>query len=632
MPLLPRNALIAYAGLLLVVLIVWANVLGGQPIFDDHWLVVRNGCFRTWSGVLNTLQVWSSHDCAYRPTRYLSYGVDRVVLGDHFWAYHLGNIVRHGAVSLVAGWLATGLFTDSRGLARADRRAYVAGFVVALLWALHPVQTDSVSYVSGRRDILVGLYSLATLGLARWAHRRGGAAWVAPLATLCLALLSKENAVVVPVLYVFWVTRSNPLAGWIPRRPTTWLALVVAFGLALALAVQRGLLDSHSHRGVLQWWGGSLESNMATVAALQLRYLRHVFTGGPLIGDYHAETIALASGFGDPRALLGVVAVVGLLGVAVWQRARRPLVSYGVVFYLVALLPMSHIIPHHELYAEHYLYVPLFGATLAWVAILDDAFADRWAESAAGELLHDARLVAVGMAVGLVAMMMAGAVVIRNAVWADETRFYESVVERAPTNQRALGNLLYIYADTGRPADALVVCGAMAPQWVAGSAQERQALLRCAAVAAEVGDLAARGRIASQLAQNHPTLGAGWRHRAETLYALGRFGEALSDALQWFERTGSETALLLASQAAATSPDVSLADVDRVDAAARRSAVVLPGTRVQLALALARRGAHARAVAWLSEAPELETDPAVASLLCQIAAQGQIATPPGRCP
>ena len=156
---------------------VWANSIGGQPIFDDHFLVVRQTCFRTLEGVLRIFRFEAEYACTYRPARYLSYATDTALFGGKFWGYHVGNIVRHALAAGIAGLLAHELIARARPNSTAKRAAWLA-FAVAAIWALHPVQTDSVTYVSGRRDILAGAWTFASVWTALLADRKGGLWWL----------------------------------------------------------------------------------------------------------------------------------------------------------------------------------------------------------------------------------------------------------------------------------------------------------------------------------------------------------------------------------------------------------------------------------------------------------------------
>ena len=117
-----RALALAWGALALCVVGVWANAIGGGPIFDDHFLVTRQTCFKTLEGMLRTLRFETDYACTYRPLRYLSYGVDHAIFGDRFWGYHVGNIARHVVVTFALGLLATRVAEDAGGATRPPHR------------------------------------------------------------------------------------------------------------------------------------------------------------------------------------------------------------------------------------------------------------------------------------------------------------------------------------------------------------------------------------------------------------------------------------------------------------------------------------------------------------------------------
>lgn len=540
-----RALALAWGALALCVVGVWANAIGGGPIFDDHFLVTRQTCFKTLEGMLRTLRFETDYACTYRPLRYLSYGVDHAIFGDRFWGYHVGNIARHVVVTFALGLLATRVFADAGGRDTPSAQDRWAALAVAALWALHPVQTDSVSYVSGRRDILAGGWTIVSVYAALVAQRRGGLWWLVPLWTTLFAFLSKESAVVIPVLFLMWTIRDAELKRWVREHVAVVVSVGVGLFLSFLLVLYRGVFASHSNRA-FEWWGGSIESNFATVATLQVHYVRHVLLSHPLIGDYRPDTIALAEGFGDPRAIAGVLVVVGILALALWLRRRRPIVAFGLLWYLVSLSPVSHVFPHHELFAEHYLYIPLVGLALAAVD------AARWALSFTPD---PARGVLYGRVVlGAVLVVMGLRVVDRNRDFADEQAFYEAVVEHAPNNLRAIANLGYIYADAGEHEAAVFWLERLREAWEPGSRDERNALPRLIEAARGAGRPALALRAAAQLAANHPDIGFGHRQVAELRFAGGDAPGAFAAAADYYATTRGEGGLLIMARAASRAP------------------------------------------------------------------------------
>ncbi len=615
-----RRLLLGALGLLATVGVAWSNALSGTPIFDDHFLVVQQDCFRSLDGLLRILQFEPYYACGYRPLRFISYGVDHWLFGD-FDGFKLGNVLRH-IFAVAAAWLLAGrIFADEAAARDPDagsawRRGAWAGLAVAALWALHPTQTDSVSYVSGRRDVLVGLWTFVAVWGGTVASRRGGLWWLLPLWATLLAFLSKESAVVIPVLFLLWTIRGAEIGPWLRQNVGVVVSVGVGLALSFLLVLWRGFLASHSQRH-LEWWGGDIGSNFATVAALQTHYFRHVFLAHPLIGDYSADTIPLATGFGDPRALVGVALVVALLAIAGWCRRRRPLVTYGVLWYLVALAPMSHILPHHELFAEHYLYVPLFGAMLAIVdavrwGIERSPVPERWLRIAVAVL-------------GVVLATMVVRVHARNMAYADELAFYEAVVQHAPQNQRAAGNLAYIHADAQRLPESLYWFERMRPLWTPGSGDERRALLRQIVVAREAGEISLARTVADVVVERHAEIGAGHRLAAELAGTMQDWPAAWAHATDYVRVTGGPGGAVIQARAASATGAIPLDAVREAGAAAARDGHLTPEVAYYFGAALAQRGEVGEAVDWwLAHRPTPAPSPYDAALCDAAARAGRV--------
>ena len=126
--------------------ICYANSLGNGFVFDDQFLVPAYGRIRNLSQLVQTLIE------SYRPMRNVSYGIDFLVWGLKPFGFHLTNVLIHAANTVL-------VFLLIRRFSAKLSTAVVAG----LIFAVHPIQTDSVSYVSGRRDILFTLFYLAAL-------------------------------------------------------------------------------------------------------------------------------------------------------------------------------------------------------------------------------------------------------------------------------------------------------------------------------------------------------------------------------------------------------------------------------------------------------------------------------------
>ena len=196
------------------------NALGNGFVFDDYLLVVDNSLIRTsrplWTLLSNPLSL------GYRPLRTFSYILDYRIGGMQPWVFHLSNLLYHWITACFVFLVALRL-TNAPTLDKAHWR-WRPAILIAFLWALHPVQTDAVTYIAGRRDILGGLCLFAGL----WAYLQFRTP-TAPtqwrygwLLLSCLmyglGILSKESVLVLPLLCWAYDVQQEGLMESLRRR------------------------------------------------------------------------------------------------------------------------------------------------------------------------------------------------------------------------------------------------------------------------------------------------------------------------------------------------------------------------------------------------------------------------------
>jgi len=182
--------LIAIVCLLGIVFLCYANSLGNEFVFDDFLLVLGNKRIQTInSGLLLN---------SYRPIRDISYAIDFALWGERAFGFHLTNIVIHAANVLLVFALIR-RFTES----------FVTATLATSIFAVHPIQTDAVTYISGRRDLLftffylLAFHSYLTYYRKRWSSQ-SVVYFVLFLMLWALSLLSKEMAASLPILIFVW--------------------------------------------------------------------------------------------------------------------------------------------------------------------------------------------------------------------------------------------------------------------------------------------------------------------------------------------------------------------------------------------------------------------------------------------
>ena len=425
-----RESVFVAAMLVVVVFICYANSLGNDFVFDDVFLVP------TYSRVRNLSQLVQTLLDSYRPVRNISYAIDFLLWGLRPFGFHLTNVLIHAANAVM-------LFLLIRRFSEKLSTAAVA----ALIFAVHPIQTDSVSYVSGRRDVLFTLFYLAAFHAYLSYRAKESRTWF--VLFLCfwgLSLMSKEMAVSLPLVIFLW----NVCDGW-GEVTGSWLRrfiqsskralikdkwLYALLGAAtLGFGVYAIFIQRASGRAIgssVEYWGGSVYATLLTVARVHAWYLKQLVYPTPIAQYFGAFDISTS--LLDWRVVGAIALVGGVLIAGAVSLKKEKLIAFAVFSYFAALAPVSQIIPHHELMADHYLYLPIasFGLLVALVV-------NRVAQKG-----RQPRLIAYGV-VGIFIVAFAGITVSRNNDWKDELSVWEANYKSVPNSPRASYNLGGLY-------------------------------------------------------------------------------------------------------------------------------------------------------------------------------------------
>ncbi|HVU50276.1 MAG TPA: hypothetical protein VHL80_06300 [Polyangia bacterium] len=401
-----------------VVAVVFARSLANGFTYDEPLVIVRAQNFlkSTDFGALVTRDYFSATlEGTWRPFCTLTYMLDALVAFAPA-TFKAQSVLWHAASAILVMALARRLLPERR-----RRYALVAG----LVFALHPVTTETVDNASFREDSLVTFWTLATILLAL--ARREGLALVA----FALGLLSKESAVVAPALLVL-IRLTGPAELRRAPRATAREIAPLALVLAAYLAVRFGPMKTAGQYALYP--GGSLAAALAGMPVVWAHDLRLLVWPWPLCADYtgyfpfgHVPPAALAA------SALAVLAFVAAIAVA--ARRGQGGVAFGLVWFAVALGPVSNLIPVPIPAAERFLTLPLAGVALAAAS----------AAAALSERLLPARWRA--LRAGGVAVLAAFAVVVnaRHGAWRDDATLWSDTVAvnpRACGAQSAVGGTL----------------------------------------------------------------------------------------------------------------------------------------------------------------------------------------------
>ena len=286
----------------------------------------------------------------YAPLHIISYMVDYEVWGLRASGFILTNILLHAANGIFFYLLLKRIAGEK-----------VWAFFASLIFLAHPVQVESVVWISQRKNVLAMLFFLISFYLyvlykEKEMQPRIGL-YLASLASFALSLLSKSVAVVAPVAFLLYdiCYLNNRSIRSLLADKVPFLLIAGLFGI---VAVQ-----SHSAQlqgGVTSYHGGSFFATVLTMLPVLVRYLTKVFWPADL-SAYYDLPIKTSVDFEVAGAAL-IVALLFLVGIVTYRR-KREMFFWFVTFFLF-LLPVSQIIPIVTLMNDRYLYFPMLGATV----------------------------------------------------------------------------------------------------------------------------------------------------------------------------------------------------------------------------------------------------------------------------
>jgi hypothetical protein len=387
----------------LAIALVWWPTLPASFQFDDWNVIVNNSH-------VHSLAAWWQSMPGIRPLLKLTYALNASLALEPL-GFRLVNVSIHAINATLVWWLLRerGL---RAGLSAVD--AQRAALLAALVFALHPVQTEAVTYISGRSSSLAACFCL--LSVCCWVRRRPAACGFAFLA----AVASKETALVLPLALALY-SADQPVRATLKRLAPLAVLSAIAVVIVLSLPRYRHLLTvSLDTRSI----GENLLTQSHALLYLAGQLIR-LFNGNadpqlPVVTDLNLTSGALC-------LLWTAVLVAALLNVR-----KRPIGAFSVLWFLIWLAPTNSVLPRLDVANDRQLYLALIGPAW-WVSVqFSTLFRPRPALS------------------GTVAMLMLVTLVyatsLRNRVYDTEVTFWQDAAVSNPTSARAANNLGMAYA------------------------------------------------------------------------------------------------------------------------------------------------------------------------------------------
>jgi protein O-mannosyl-transferase len=420
---------------------LYANTLGNEMFWDDDDFVLNNQFLRSWhyfpkyfsENLIAGAGLLSNY---WRPILLAVFSSEWHLWQDWSPGYHFINASFHIIDAILLFFILLKIF-KSRWLA----------VFTALFFLVHPLQTEAVSYVSGLGDSLSVFFIfwgiLFYLNFRAYEQIRAkNISYLKALLMFVLALMSKETAIIMPVLILivdFFSFREKKLS--VKKRlkragAVVWPFFVLAGIYVMARATILNFGRTFNLYDEENIFTANFHVRLLTFFRILVIYFGLLFWPFGLHMERSAE---IATSFLSLSVLLGAALFLALLALAIIKFERWPVFSFGIGWFFVSLAPVSNLaVPINGLLYEHWLYLPLIGIflILAWFGV---TLAKKY---------YRGRKVAILALVSFL-IFLSVLTVRRNRDWRDPITFYTKTLEYSPDSYRVVNNLGMAYAQAG---------------------------------------------------------------------------------------------------------------------------------------------------------------------------------------
>ena len=458
--LLKKEVWLPIAILIIVGSFVCAFNLNNKLFWDDDDWIINNNFVHTISW--DNIKFWLTHNTLggvgmksnyYRPFLFLTFALNYMVAGIKPLAYHLTSNFIHIFNGILVFWL---LKRFDLGISKG--RTLAVAFLTSLIFLIHPLQTEAITYISGRGDALVAMFmllallffyksELTTSDVQRTSDVKTSVFGYRLLAIgfLVLGLLSRETAIIFPFLvlafYVSFISKERFLKSIKQGLIKTWpyFAVVLVYGiLRLTVLNFQNTLNFYTEPNI---YSENLHVRLFTFLPILWEYLKLLIV--PVGLHMERSAIVYTSLFQWPVWPI----FLGLIGLLAWlrhlyknQTAAFRIWFFGAALFFIPLGPVSGITPINALIYEHWLYLPMVGFWLIisfyMVKLLD--YQDSTFLKIQGRIL-------VTVALVVYFSFFAYQSVQRNLLWGNQLAFYLDILKYEPDSSRINNNVGNIY-------------------------------------------------------------------------------------------------------------------------------------------------------------------------------------------
>ena len=402
-------------------IIIYSNSLDCSFNFDDSNSIVRNTAIKN---IDNIKEIWK-----FWPTRFLTYL--SFAFNYHFhnlnvFGYHVINLFIHLTASIMVWWfIFLTLSTKVMKNSLLSKNAHLIAFFCGVLFLVHPVQIESVTYITQRATSLGGLFYISAMAfyvkarLLRINDIQPAISiqfYVLSLFSAIFAMFSKEMVITLPLMLLLY-----ELLFFIKRK---YIALIPFFGVASLLPLTMIMTKSISFTNMTRTSESSAMIQPIHYLLTQFRviitYIRILFFPVNKNLDYNYPLIKTCL---QLNAVLSLTAIIFILFFAFKFKIKYKMLSFGIFWFFISLLPESSIIPIKDVIFEHRLYIPSIGFIIFFVCGIFYIMSEKHKKLLLSSLV-------------LIISILSIMTYMRNNIWKTPFSLWNDVIKKSPNKSR----------------------------------------------------------------------------------------------------------------------------------------------------------------------------------------------------
>jgi tetratricopeptide (TPR) repeat protein len=424
---------------------LYLPILSADFVYDDIPQVLTDSYIHNHTNILEVLSLKVMNKDVIdnnRPVMLLSLMVDSLVWGKLPFGYHLTNLLLHSLCSAMVFILICNILGELLPDKKSDAGCLAAAFIAGMVYAVHPVNSEAVCVVTFREDLLATFFTLFVLILATKfpAERKiDNFLFVAVIFIASFAAVgAKENGVAASVyLFLYWliVRKAEKWRIWIKPIAAAFAATLLFLVLRFTIIPGESAIFSEK----AAYLGGSFSQMCAIQPRIWLYQLIEIFWPPLLCADISGYSIR------NITMSMALIVLLFIFVVSIFLIRKNRGIGIGIMFYIVAILPVSNFVPIFKPAADRYLYLPMFGAGLALASIVCRLKIQR----------KIFKILAFAFA-GIIFLYLSCFTIERELVWNNGLALWQDTVNKNPYSYTGNNNLGFVLYEKGDFEQAVI--------------------------------------------------------------------------------------------------------------------------------------------------------------------------------